>query len=74
MFKGVEGSEHCCDRQWLEQTTSGESFSGTIDPTGLERAAKAAREIDASPNARAALELVREQERTKQSDAEAKTG
>lgn len=53
--------------------SSDESFSGTVDPTGLERAAKAAREIDSSPNARMALELVREQERTKQSEFEAKT-
>lgn len=48
------------------------SFSGTVDPTGLERAAKAAREIDASPNAKSALEVVRQQEVTKQSDNEAK--
>lgn len=53
--------------------TSDESFSGTVDPTGLERAAKAAREIDSSPNARMALDLVREQERSKQSENEAKT-
>lgn len=55
------------------KASSNESFSGTVDPTGLERAAKAAREIDASPNARTALELVREQERTKQAEFESKT-
>ena len=55
------------------KATSDESFSGTIDPTGLERAAKAAREIDSSPNARSALDLVREQEKTKQAEYEAKT-
>lgn len=55
------------------KANSDESFSGTVDPTGLERAAKAAREIDSSPNARMALELVREQERTKQTEHEAKT-
>mmetsp|Transcript_11263 Transcript_11263/g.22671 ORF Transcript_11263/g.22671 Transcript_11263/m.22671 type:complete len:626 (-) Transcript_11263:41-1918(-) len=43
-----------------------------FDPTGLERAAKAARELDASRNATGALELVREQERTKQAEAQAK--
>jgi ATPase family AAA domain-containing protein 3A/B len=48
------------------------SFSGTVDPTGLERAAKAAREIDASPNAKSALEVVRQQELTKQSENDAK--
>lgn len=55
------------------KTSTSESFSGSVDPTGLERAAKAAREIDASPNARSALELVREQERSKQAELEAKT-
>lgn len=55
------------------KASSNESFSGTVDPTGLERAAKAAREIDSSPNARVALELVREQERTKQTEHESKT-
>jgi ATPase family AAA domain-containing protein 3A/B len=50
-----------------------DSFSGTVDPTGLERAAKAAREIDASPNAKSALDVVRQQELTKQSENEAKT-
>lgn len=55
------------------KATSSESFSGAVDPTGLERAAKAAREIDSSPNARMALELVREQERTKQAELESKT-
>lgn len=49
-----------------------DSFSGTVDPTGLERAAKAAREIDASPNAKSALEIVRQQELTRQSENESK--
>eukprot|EP00172_Hildenbrandia_rubra_P001820 Plantae.Rhodophyta-Hildenbrandia_rubra.ctg24295.p1 GENE.Plantae.Rhodophyta-Hildenbrandia_rubra.ctg24295~~Plantae.Rhodophyta-Hildenbrandia_rubra.ctg24295.p1 ORF type:complete len:590 (+),score=121.94 Plantae.Rhodophyta-Hildenbrandia_rubra.ctg24295:694-2463(+) len=51
----------------------GESFSGSVDPTGLERAAKAAREIDSSPNAKQALDVVKEQERTRQKEAEAKS-
>lgn len=49
-----------------------DTFSGTVDPTGLERAAKAAREIDASPNAQRALDVVRQQELTKQSENDAK--
>lgn len=67
MFKNVAGNAG------KNKATSDESFSGTIDPTGLERAAKAAREIDASPNARMALDLVREQEKTKQTEFESKT-
>lgn len=53
--------------------SSTNSFSGTVDPTGLERAAKAAREIDSSPNAKSALEVVRQQELTKQSENDAKS-
>ena len=37
-----------------------------FDPTSLERAAKAARELDASKNARSAVDLVKTQETTKQ--------
>lgn len=69
MFKNLSGANN----SGKNTPTSNESFSGTVDPTGLERAAKAAREIDSSPNARTALELVREQERTKQTENEAKT-
>lgn len=43
-----------------------------FDPEGLERAAKALRELDASRNANAALELVKTQEATKQHEAAAK--
>jgi ATPase family AAA domain-containing protein 3A/B len=56
-----------------KSASAGDTFSGTVDPTGLERAAKAAREIDASPNARSALDVVKQQELTKQSENEAKT-
>lgn len=69
MFKNITGS----NAAGKNNAASTESFSGTIDPTGLERAAKAAREIDSSPNARAALDLVREQEKTKQTEFEQKT-
>lgn len=70
MFKNISGANSGSGKN---KATSDESFSGTIDPTGLERAAKAAREIDSSPNARLALDLVREQEKTKQTENEAKS-
>jgi ATPase family AAA domain-containing protein 3A/B len=38
---------------------------GGFDPTGLERAARAAKVLDASPNARHALDVVRAQNETK---------
>lgn len=37
-----------------------------FDPEGLERAAKAARDLDNSKNASAAIELIKTQEATKQ--------
>jgi ATPase family AAA domain-containing protein 3A/B len=43
-----------------------------FDPEGLERAAKAARELDASRNATQAIELIKTQEATKQHEAAAK--
>lgn len=43
----------------------GGSVTG-FDPEGLERAAKAARELDNSRNAPAAIDLVKTQEATKQ--------
>jgi hypothetical protein len=45
--------------------SGGGSVTG-FDPEGLERAAKAARELDASKNAGAAVELIKTQEVTKQ--------
>lgn len=44
---------------------SGGSVTG-FDPEGLERAAKAARDLDASRNAAQAIELIKTQEVTKQ--------
>jgi ATPase family AAA domain-containing protein 3A/B len=44
---------------------SGSSLTG-FDPEGLERAAKAARELDGSKNAGSAIELIKTQEVTKQ--------
>lgn len=49
----------------------GNSMTG-FDPEGLERAAKAARELDSSRNAGAAIELIKTQEATKQHEAAAK--
>lgn len=43
-----------------------------FDPEGLERAAKAARELDDSRNAAQAIELIKTQEATKQHEAAAK--
>jgi ATPase family AAA domain-containing protein 3A/B len=50
---------------------SGSSVTG-FDPEGLERAAKAARDLDQSKNASAAIELIKTQEATKQHEAAAK--
>lgn len=49
----------------------GASVTG-FDPEGLERAAKAARELDSSRNASSAIELIKTQEATKQHEAAAK--
>lgn len=49
----------------------GNSVTG-FDPEGLERAAKAARDLDGSKNAKAAIELIKTQEATKQHEAAAK--
>jgi ATPase family AAA domain-containing protein 3A/B len=51
--------------------SGGSSVTG-FDPEGLERAAKAARDLDNSKNAAAAIELIKTQETTKQHEAAAK--
>ncbi|XP_030842964.1 ATPase family AAA domain-containing protein 3-B-like [Strongylocentrotus purpuratus] len=48
-----------------------DNFSN-FDPSGLERAAKAARELDLSANARGALDLAKMQEQTKQMEQQTK--
>jgi len=53
------------------RNSGGSSVTG-FDPEGLERAAKAARELDASRNASSAIELIKTQEATKQHEAAAK--
>lgn len=52
-------------------STGSGSVTG-FDPEGLERAAKAARDLDASRNASAAIDLIKVQEATKQHDAASK--
>ena len=52
-------------------TSSKSSVTG-FDPEGLERAAKAARDLDNSRNAKSAIELIKTQEMTKQHEAAAK--
>jgi ATPase family AAA domain-containing protein 3A/B len=52
--------------------SGGNSSVTGFDPEGLERAAKAARELDGSRNASAAIELIKTQEATKQHEAAAK--
>ena len=51
--------------------SSNPSVTG-FDPEGLERAAKAARDLDNSKNATAAIELIKVQEQTKQHESAAK--
>jgi ATPase family AAA domain-containing protein 3A/B len=46
--------------------TGGKSSLTGFDPEGLERAAKAARDLDNSKNATAAIDLIKTQELTKQ--------
>lgn len=53
-------------------STGGRSSVTGFDPEGLERAAKAARDLDNSRNASAAIELIKTQEATKQHEAAAK--
>lgn len=50
-------------------TSSGTATTNSVtgfDPEGLERAARAARDLDASSNASAAIDLIKQQEHTKQ--------
>lgn len=53
-------------------TGGGRSNVTGFDPEGLERAAKAARDLDKSKNASQAIELIKTQEATKQHEAAAK--
>jgi ATPase family AAA domain-containing protein 3A/B len=53
-------------------TGGGRSNVTGFDPEGLERAAKAARDLDNSKNASSAIELIKTQETTKQHEHAAK--
>lgn len=55
-----------------KNSTSGGKGSGYFDPSGLERAAKAARELEASKFAKQAFDIAKETERTKQASHQAK--
>ena len=55
-----------------ENAPTGRGNVTGFDPEGLERAAKAARDLDNSRNASAAIELIKTQETTKQHEAAAK--
>ncbi|KAH8739211.1 26S proteosome regulatory subunit [Cryptosporidium ryanae] len=46
------------------------SINGNFDPTALERGARALRELDSSPNAQKAFEVIKLQERTRQKELE----
>lgn len=77
MFGG--GGKRRKDEQSLSQAmtpenppTGGRANVTGFDPEGLERAAKAARELDNSRNANAAIDLIKTQEATKQHEAAAK--
>lgn len=80
MFGGGRRNNNNNDRESLSSIVTPEnppkrSGGGSVtgfDPEGLERAAKAARDLDASRNASAAIELIKTQEVTKQHEAAAK--
>jgi ATPase family AAA domain-containing protein 3A/B len=74
MFGGSRNNNNNSNRESLStvmtpdnppKKSGGSSVTG-FDPEGLERAAKAARELDASRNASQAIELIKTQEVTKQ--------
>ena len=48
-----------------------DSITGKFDPTALERGAKAMKELDSSPNASKAFEVIKMQEATKQKEIQA---
>ena len=71
MFGGVRRDKDKSLSQIITPENPPKSSSGGgnvtgFDPEGLERAAKAARELDSSKNASAAIELIKIQEATKQ--------
>ncbi|KJH50907.1 ATPase, AAA family [Dictyocaulus viviparus] len=65
-----EGSSDLHDENKIGQQQPPTRMSYSFDSTALERAAKAARELEKFPNAREALELSRIQEITRQKEVE----
>lgn len=60
------------DKKKSDQNSAPFSNWSNFDPTGLERAAKAAKELDKSTNAQSALTLAKQQEQTKQLEQQTK--
>jgi ATPase family AAA domain-containing protein 3A/B len=76
-FGGKKSSPSTPSEAFEAPKTEGKSSGGGgsvhgFDPTALERAAKAARDLDSSKNARGALEVIKEQEKTKQHELDMK--
>ncbi len=69
-FPGLVGTSIVC----LHDLTFGLSCCGflfaAVDPTALERGAKALKELDSSPNAMKAFEITKLQESTRQKELE----
>lgn len=71
---GGSGGGKYDDGDKKEKSSGGGSYSNwsNFDPTGLERAATAAKELDRSANAKGALDLAKMQEQTKQMEQQTK--
>uniref|UniRef100_A0A7S2JW30 AAA+ ATPase domain-containing protein n=1 Tax=Leptocylindrus danicus TaxID=163516 RepID=A0A7S2JW30_9STRA len=77
MFGGRKNKEQSLSQTMMPENAPKSKSSGGgnvtgFDPEGLERAAKAARDLDNSRNAKAAIELIKTQELTKQHESAAK--
>lgn len=75
MFGGNKKKNESLSSMMTPENAGSNRGGGSVtgfDPEGLERAAKAARELDASRNAKSAIELIKTQEATKQHEAAAK--
>ncbi|PIK58859.1 hypothetical protein BSL78_04171 [Apostichopus japonicus] len=68
---GSDGGKECGGDKKDKSSGSYSNWSN-FDPTGLERAAKAAKDLDKSTNAKGALELAKMQEQNKQLEKQAK--
>jgi len=69
--KGQQKQQQGDQQQQQEGAGAAQSLVN-FDPTGLERAAKAARELDASRHAKEAVEIALQQERTAQMERQAR--